>query len=189
MPQYRRQYICGATYFFTVALARTCQLNLLGHLGVLREAWAATLREHPCQTQAVVILPDHLHAIWTLPDGDADFSLRWRKIKARFSRAVAHPAPTSSSARRRGEAGIWQRRFWDHVIRDETDLKLHLAYCWSDPVRHGLAEIPSDWVPSSIHREIRVGRLDADWQASPIQGHFGERTDSSRRSALIEEPA
>ena len=189
MPNYRRQYCPGGTYFFTVALARTCEINLLGHLDVLRRSWAETLQEHPFKARAVVILPDHLHTVWTLPDGDADFSIRWRKIKARFSRSLTHPAPPNTSAKRRGEAGIWQRRFWDHVIRDEADLKLRLAYCWSDPVRHGLAGKPADWVPSSIHREIRAGRLDPAWQVPPVQGEFGERTDRSRQPTLIEEPA
>lgn len=157
MTAYRRLRIPGGTYFFTVRLARRGGSELVDHIGHLRSAYAVTLLERPFRTDAIVILPDHLHAVWTLPEGDDDFSNRWRLIKTRFTRAVGRRAPKGASQAAKRECGLWQRRFWEHAIRDRADLDLHRQRCWTDPVRHGLARRPQDWAFSSIHRDTREG--------------------------------
>lgn len=174
MPSYRRIRIPGATYYFTLALADRGSSLLTDRVDVLRAAYRATVREHPVITNAVVILPDHLHAVWTLPPGDADYSTRWRKIKARFSRKVGQSPPRSPSKHAKRERGIWQRRFWEHTIRDDADFAMHVQYCWGNPVKHGLVAQAAAWPLSSIHREIRSGRLDPDWSAPLPDGAFGE---------------
>ena len=179
MPNYRRRRCPGGTYFFSVMVAPDAGLSLLDHLHLLRIAYSETLSENPFRTDAIVILPDHLHAVWTLPEGDADYSLRWRKIKGRFTRMVKHSGKLTDSALRRGERGIWQRRFWERHLRTETELRKHQAYCWSDPVRHDLAELASDWGASSIHREIRAGILRPDWCAPPLEGMFGDQQEQT----------
>ncbi|MEM1299209.1 MAG: transposase [Pseudomonadota bacterium] len=183
MPNYRRRYCPGGTFFFSVMLAQQSGLNLLEHLHLLRISYSETLAENPFHTNAIVILPDHLHAVWTLPEGDADYSLRWRKIKGRFTRMIKHSGRLSDSALRRGERGIWQRRFWERHLTSETELRKHLAYCWSDPVRHGLVERAVDWTSSSLHREIRAGKIEPDWRPPRIEGTFGEREEDLELSA------
>lgn len=165
MPNYRRARVSGASYFFTVNLASRRSDLLVTHIHELRAAYAATIQDMPVICDAMVVLPDHLHAVWTLPLGDCDFSERWRKIKHRFSRTLggavgrtAHPTALSASKRAKRERGIWQRRFWEHVIRDEADYAAHVAYCWGNPVKHGFVEHAVDWPYSSLHRDIRLGR-------------------------------
>lgn len=162
MANYRRSRICGATYFFAANLADRSRGNLLRHVDILRAAWVATSQEHPFRADAVVVLPDHLHTVWTLPPGDAGFSTRWRKIKARFS-AQLEPNPCSISKAARGEKGIWQRRFWEHRIRDAADMEAHLHHCWFNPDKHGLVEQVGDWPRSSFHREVSRGIVAKDW--------------------------
>lgn len=162
MTAYRRLYMPGGTYFFTLCLEDGNNTALVTHIDALRAAYAATLRDRPFRTDAIVILPDHLHAIWTLPPGDSDFSTRWRLIKTRFSKATGLRGPQTASRRAKGERGLWQRRFWEHHIRDDADLAWHLRYCWQDPVRHGLVERARDWTYASLHRDIRLGRTDAE---------------------------
>jgi putative transposase len=174
MSSYRRVFAPGATYFFTVSAAARGSALLTRHIDALRAAHAATLREHPLRVDAMVVLPDHLHAVWTLPDGDADFPLRWRKLKARFTRAVGGTYRRSPSKEARGERGLWQRRNWEHVIRDRADYARHVEYCWHDPVRHGLAARARDWPHSSFHREVDRGRVPADWTGSAVEGRYGE---------------
>jgi len=152
MSRYRRLYIPGGTYFFTVTLADRSATTLVDEIDLLRSVYAATVKEHPVTCDAMVVLPDHIHAVWTLPKGDADFSVRWKKIKGRFSRhCKAHGNPSPSKAAR-GEKGIWQRRFWEHAIRDESDLQRHVAYCWWNPVKHGLVDAPEAWPYSRFRR-------------------------------------
>lgn len=158
MSRYRRRYVPGGTYFFTVALADRGATTLVDEIALLRHAYAATVAEHPVTCDAMVVLPDHLHAVWTLPEGDADFSVRWKKIKARFSRDCAARGTPSPSKQARGEKGIWQRRFWEHAIRDAEDFERHVAYCWWNPVKHGFVTAPEDW-PYSNYR--RVGETQA----------------------------
>lgn len=117
----------------------------------------ATRAERPFGIVAWVVLPDHLHCIWQLPQGDTDYATRWGAIKARFSQGLA-PGPLRRSHVARREKGIWQRRFWEHHIRDQADFNAHVRYCWMNPVKHGLVERPEDWRWSSVHRDIRAGR-------------------------------
>jgi putative transposase len=157
MPHYIRPRIPGASVFFTVALADRSGRLLVEHVDSLRSAVRQTRHERPFRIEARVVLPDHLHAVWTLPEGDADYSLRWRLIKARFSREL----PTGrlrASHEARQERGLWQRRFWEHHIRNEADLAAHIRYCWWNPVKHGFVERPKDWAYSSVHRDIGEGR-------------------------------
>lgn len=180
MPNYRRARPKGACYFFTVTLADRRSDLLTKRVNDLRDAFAHTLSGEPVFCDAIVVLPDHLHAVWTLPAGDCAYSERWRKIKYRFTRAVgavgrnAHPTRRSASKVAKRDAGIWQRRFWEHVIRDETDYRTHLEYCWSNPVKHGLVARAADWPYSSIHRDIRLGRVGSAWASKVPDGEFGE---------------
>lgn len=164
MTRYRRYRRQGGTYFFTVNLSDRSASHLTDHIGALRQALAVTRAERWMQIDAIVILPDHLHAIWTLPAGDADFSTRWRLIKSRFSRAVGLKQPRNASQASKNEHGLWQRRFWEHCIRDEADYAAHLAYCWGNPVKHGLVTRAVDWPYSSLHRDIRNGLAGEEWQ-------------------------
>jgi len=155
MTCYRRLYVPGGTYFFTVALAdRTARL-LVDEIDLLRSVYASVIKEHPVKCDAMVVLPNHIHAVWTLPDGDTDFSLRWKKIKAVFSRHCRAEGNISPSKARKGEKGIWQRRFWEHSIRDDADYRAHVEYCHFNPVKHGLAARPEDW-PYSIRASSKI---------------------------------
>ena len=185
MSCYLRPKVSGLPVFFTVCLAVRGSDLLVREVARLREAVRLTREEHPFEIEAMVVLPDHLHAIWTLPEGDRAYGTRWGAIKSRFSRSVMkarrkgrvgfYPtAPRSPSKTRKGDAGIWQRRFWEHHIRDAADLEAHLAYCWGNPVRHGLVDRAVDWPFSSLHREIRAGRVGSEWTGGEIAGDFGE---------------
>jgi putative transposase len=165
MPHYIRAYIPGACYFFTVALLERRRHLLTEHIDALREAFRTVRKGRPFSIDAIVVLPEHLHCIWTLPEGDADFSTRWRLIKARFARSL--PGGERRSIRRldKGERAIWQRRFWEHVIRDEADLAGHVDYIHYNPVKHGWVRDVADWPYSSFHRYVRLGIYPSDWAA------------------------
>ena len=174
MTSYRRFRQPGGSYFFTVNLADRRAPILVRHVDALRRAYAQTLAERPFHCDAFVVLPDHVHAVWTLPPGDADFSTRWRLIKSRFSRQIRLTRPRSSSKHDKQERGIWQRRFWEHAIRDEADYRAHIEYCWGNPVKHGYVSQPADWPYSSIQRDIRAGRVAPEWSGGLTNGDFGE---------------
>jgi len=176
MTAYRRVRVPGATWFFTVALARRRGNRLLvKRVANLREAFRHVQTRHPFRIDAIAILPEHLHCLWTLPPDDADFSLRWGLIKARFSRAIPHGEQLSASRATRGERGLWQRRFWEHLIRDEDDYARHVDYIHWNPVKHGHAAQPGDWPYSSFHRHVKDGLLPADWGVgNDPEGDFGE---------------
>ncbi len=174
MSTYRRMRVPGHSYFFTVCVEERGSDVLIEHVETLRRAWAATLAEHPFRCDAAVVLPDHLHAVWTLPPGDSDFSVRWRKIKARFTRWSGRFSTISPSKQRKREAGLWQRRFWEHAIRDSDDFAAHVAYCWTNPVKHGLAARPEDWLLSSLHRDIRAGLVGPE-TVGTMHWSMGER--------------
>lgn len=170
MPNYRRPKRPGATIYFTVCLAQRGSTLLTDQISVLREAVAQTRASKPFCIDAWVVLPDHMHAIWTLPDADTAYAHRWGAIKARFSKRLlaAGCAPTVpgfgprggvNPALRKGESGIWQKRFWEHHIRGRDDYQMLLRHCHQNPVRHGLVERAQDWPYSSIHRDVRAGRL------------------------------
>lgn len=167
MPHYVRAKIPGAAYFFTVAILERHRHLLTDNVAALREAFRSVRAKRPFQIDAVVILPDHLHCIWTLPRGDADFSTRWRLLKSHFSRGITHAERLSPRRLQKGERGIWQRRFWEHVIRDEQDFARHADYIHYNPVRHGWVERVIDWPHSSFHRYVRLGIYPPDW-AAPV---------------------
>ncbi|HEU4665359.1 MAG TPA: transposase [Dokdonella sp.] len=150
MSNYRRALIPGGTYFFTVALADRRLALLLSHVGLLRAAYTDTARDHPFETRAIVVLPEHLHAIWTLPAGDCNFSMRWKLIKERFSRDVRRAEPALGK--------VWQARFWEHVIRDERDFEAHADYVHRNPVKHGLVKNAIEWPYSSIRQYVASPR-------------------------------
>ena len=156
MSRYHRPFATGARVFFTVSLAERGSDLLVREVDRLRAAVVQTRNRHPFGIDAFVVLPDHLHTLWTLPPGDGAFSQRWAAIKAGFSRGLDSGARRSSHRARR-EKGIWQRRFWEHHIRDEADYDRHLLYCWRDPVAHGLVARAVDWPLSSLHRDLRRG--------------------------------
>lgn len=172
MSSYLRPRIDGASVFFTVTLAERGSDLLVREIGLLREAVRETRAARPFRINAWVVMPDHLHAVWTLPKGDTDYATRWGAIKARFvmklRRAGFSPPmtlPRVASGRYAGlkpglradkrEVGIWQRRFWEHHIRDEADMRAHVEYCWFNPVRHGFVDDPAKWPHSSYHRDQR----------------------------------
>jgi putative transposase len=177
MTDYRRNFIAGGSFFFTVNLAER-QLSLLtSHVDQLRNAIRETRECHPFTIDAIVVLPDHLHAVWTLPEGDADFATRWRLIKSTFSRDIPCGERISASRAARGERGIWQRRYWEHTIRDEGDFERHVDYIHINPVKHGLVTRARDWPYSSFHRMVKLGIYPEDWAGDVSGGDdgFGER--------------
>ena len=139
MPNYRRAFVPGGCWFFTVNVLERGASLLVDHIDRLRESVATTRHKYPFDIDAFVVLPDHMHAVWTLPPGDADFSTRWRLIKTALRRSRYRSRKDEVPCRTaRGERGIWQRRFWEHLIRDEADYGRHVEYCHINPVKHGL---------------------------------------------------
>ena len=135
--QYRRNFAEGGCYFFTVNLAERKRYLLVEHIDALRAAIRIVRSRHPFQIDAMVVMPDHLHAVFTLPPGDADYPTRWTLIKAGFSRNIPKTEHISASRRSKGERGIWQRRFWEHTLQDENDFRRHIDYIHYNPVKHG----------------------------------------------------
>ena len=152
MSDYLRPKLPGALVFFTVNLADRASDLLLREIEALRHAVRVTRYERPFDIAAWVVLPDHMHCIWRLPAGDHDFSTRWSVIKLRFTHAVTAADRRASHVKRR-ERGLWQRRFWEHHLRNDDDYRAHLRYCWINPVKHGLVDHPRDWPFSSYHRD------------------------------------
>ena len=176
MPDYRRNRVPGGCYFFTVALRDRRSDLLVRHVDALRNAVRATRTLHPFHIDAWVVLPDHMHCLWTLPPGDDGFPRRWQAIKAGFSRWVPQPGSPRASLVRRREAGVWQRRYWEHTIRDERDYAAHVDYVHFNPVKHGLAAHPGDWPYSSFSRYVALGIYPAGWAASGMApAEAGER--------------
>jgi putative transposase len=159
MSDYRRLYTPGGTFFFTVVTAGRRPLFADPHnVQLLRRAFQYVRERRPFEIVAAVILPDHLHCLWRLPDGDADFSTRWQMIKTDVSR---HMSATTKD----GAKAIWQPRFWEHLIRDEEDLRRHLDYIHFNPVKHGLVADPGAWEPSSFRRFAKAGWYAPGWGA------------------------
>ncbi len=176
---YRRATVDGGTFFFTVNLAHRQADTLVRHVDTLRRVYAQVRQRHPFTTIAIAVMPEHLHALWQLPPGDADYATRWALIKAGFSRQLPPGERISASRASKGERGIWQRRYWEHQIRDEADLQRHADYIHYNPVKHGHVQAAADWPYSSIHRYIRQGLLPPHWGGGDM-GHahhadaFGE---------------
>ena len=150
-------------FFFTVTVADRSSGLLVRQIDRLRRIYASVQKRYPFETVAICILPDHLHAIWALPPGDNDYPMRWNVIKAGFSRELYETAPCSLSKQARRERGLWQRRYWEHEIRDDTDLERHVDYVHFNPVKHGHVSRACDWPYSSFHRYVPQGILPADW--------------------------
>ncbi|WAJ38972.1 transposase [Pseudomonas sp. GOM7] len=177
MSQYRRAREAGASYFFTlVTHQRRPILTEATSRAALRQAIEQVRLRYPFCIEGWVLLPDHLHCIWRLPPGDANFSVRWSLIKRLTSQQLVTPAAVTLSRRLRRESGLWQRRFWEHCIRDDEDYQRHMDYLHFNPVRHGLVRRVLDWPWSSFHRLVRAGMYPADWGGEGVResGGFGE---------------
>lgn len=173
--RYRRSIVAGGTYFFTVNLAVRSQDTLVQHVDLLRDVFRAVRTRHPFDIIAIVVLPDHLHTIWQLPLNDADYPLRWSLIKSAFSRSLPKVERIRDSRCLKRERGVWQRRYWEHQIRDKRDLQTHVDYIHYNPVKHGHVANPVDWPHSSIHRYIASGALSSRWaEGVSNDGGFGE---------------
>ncbi|WP_092785120.1 REP-associated tyrosine transposase [Rhodospira trueperi] len=173
--RYRRALVAGATWFFTVNLEDRASRLLVDRIDVLRGSVHHVRRNHPFEIVAFVVLPDHIHAILRLPENDASYSMLWSLIKAGFSRNITPIEHIGQSRKRKGERGLWQRRFWEHMIRDEDDLLTHIDYIHFNPVKHGHVARASDWPHSTFHRYVADGLLPEDWGcADPPDGRFGE---------------
>ena len=168
MPDYIRRYVPGGTFFFTLvtherrrlfstSLARSC----------LREAVLAVQKDYPFEMVATVLLPEHWHCVWTLPEGDLDYSKRWGLIKSRFSKrwlaSGGRDFGVSAARSRHRERGVWQKRFWEHAIRNEEDFMRHVNYIHYNPVKHSLARCPHQWPYSSFRRWVKEGYYREDW--------------------------
>jgi putative transposase len=182
MPRYRRAKHMGGTFFFTVVTYR--RRPLFAHAEareILRRVIKKVRQSHPFEIDAWVLLPEHMHCIWTLPQEDADFSMRWSLIKSTFTKAAKTlyhvPEQLGDSRRKHREATIWQRRFWEHQIRSEEDYKNHIDYIHFNPVKHGLADQVGDWPFSTFHRYVQSGIYPEDWGGKvegAIEGNYGE---------------
>jgi putative transposase len=162
MVKYRRYYLPGGTYFFTVTLRNRKSDWLTKYVKQLGDAMRRVQAIHPYKILAIVVLPDHLHTLWELPEGDSNFSLRWRLIKIQFAENIKAKG-VKIIKNYRGENILWQRRFWEHAIRDEKDYQQHVDYIHYNPVKHGLAERVSDRPYSSSHRYVSEDMLPSNW--------------------------
>ncbi len=184
MTNYRRIYIPGSTLFFTlITYKRQKFLTSETARHCLKSAWRLVNKNHPFELTALVLLPDHLHCIWKLPKEDVNFSMRWSKIKKHFSKnylslSNGYKPQRTRSMMKRNESGLWQRRFWDHIIRNDQDFINHLNYIHYNPVKHGLVDSPSDWPYSTFHKYVKLDFYEKDWGSDPIEfdkiQNFGE---------------
>jgi putative transposase len=164
--KYRRANVKGGTYFFTVNLAERHRSLLVDEIKALRRVFKTIKSKHPFHIDAMVVLPDHLHALWSLPEGDVDYPMRWMLIKSGFSRRIEKRERINASKQQKGERGIWQRRYWEHCIRDDRDYERHVNYIHYNPVKHKYVHRAVDWPYSSVHRYIRGGVLPRSWGLS-----------------------
>ncbi|MEQ1600582.1 MAG: transposase [Methylophilaceae bacterium] len=163
MSDYRRNRVPGGTYFFTVNLLERRSRLLVEEIDKLREAVRMVRRKQPFHIDGWVVLPEHMHCVWTLPAGDADYAYRWKAIKIAFAKSVPKTERLSAVRLAKGERGIWQRRYWEHTIRDELDYAAHMDYLHVNPLKHGLVKRVVDWPYSSFHRLLEAGIYPADW--------------------------
>jgi putative transposase len=166
----------GRCLFFTVTLADRSSDLLVRQIDRLRQVYMFVQERYPFETIAICVLPDHLHAVWSLPEGESNFPLRWSLIKSGFSRGLAADARRGASKIAKRDKGIWQRRYWEHAIRDDADLARHVDYIHFNPVKHGYAPRVCDWPHSSFGRYVARGLLPRDWggDVRDITGAFGE---------------
>ena len=163
MPDYRRSQVPGGTYFFTVNLLERFPNDLLvSNIDILRAAVKKVKKKYPFQIDGWVVLPDHIHCIWTLPPDDNNYSTRWRLIKTYFVRKLPKTERRSFVRQKRGERGIWQRRYWEHQIRDDKDYSVHMDYLLYNPVKHGYVQRVTDWPFSTFSHLVKKGIYAAD---------------------------
>lgn len=181
MSNYRRARIAGGTYFFTLVTNERRQiLTLPQGRKALRDVIEETRELLPFTVEAWVLLPEHLHCVWSLPEGDGDFSKRWGMIKAGFSKRMKgslERRQLTVSREKHRETSLWQRRFWEHAIRDDTDYRRHVDYIHYNPVKHGLVGYVKDWPYSTFHRYVAKGIYPKDWaggQTKDLHQGFGE---------------
>ncbi len=174
MTNYRRYRIKGGTCFFTVNLQDRRSDLLTKYIETLRQALHTVKTHHPFTIDAMAVLPDHLHCIFTLPEYDNDYSLRWRQIKSAFSRHLPKTEPRSQSRINKHERGIWQRRFWEHVIRDGQDFRTHVDYIHFNPVKHGLVDQVIKWPYSSFHKYVERSIYPHDWGSGQVMESMPE---------------
>ena len=173
MVNYRRNRVPGGTYFFTVTLRDRSSRLLIEHIGSLRAAFRSVRHSQPFRIDAIVILPDHLHTIWTLPEGDASYPERWQAIKSSFTHALVKSG-VAVKRNKKGEYALWQRRYWEHTLTDEDDYRQHVDYIHFNPVKHGWVKQVADWPYSSFHRYVQKDLLPPDCARGNDEGDYGE---------------
>ena len=174
MPDYRRNRVMGGTYFFTVNLLERRTNLLVEHIQLLRSVVKTVQTSKPFHIDAWVVLPDHMHCVWTLPNHDDDYPARWKAIKTAFSRAIPKTERLSAVRKANNERGIWQRRYWEHTIRNDKDYAAHVDYCHINPVKHGLVKQVKDWPYSTFHQLVEQGVYHENWGGFDEDGTFGE---------------
>ena len=175
MPNYRRNRVEGGCYFFTVNLLERYQNQLLvQQIELLRDVVRYVRERHPFHIDGWVVLHDHMHCIWTLPHGDDDYAKRMRLIKSLFSKEMPKTERRSNVRQRKGERGIWQRRYWEHTIRDEKDYVTHMDYLHNNPVKHGYVDKAMDWPYSTFRYHVQRGLYPENWGVSDIDISVGE---------------
>ncbi len=174
MVSYRRALAPGGRYFFTVTLADRRASLLTDRIDALGIAFRKCRAAYPFETMAIVVLPEHLHCVWALPEGDADCALRWSLIKRAFTRRQYREGPTLPGTK----TNLWQSRYWEHLIRDDADLRRHVDYIHYNPVKHGHATRPAEWPHSSFRRHVQRGWLPGDWGS----GDAGDDVDCGERA-------
>jgi putative transposase len=180
MVQYRRSRVAGGAFFFTVNLRNRRDSLLVDHADALRQIVSDVRVQLPFNIDAMVVLPDHWHAVWTLPLNDQAYASRIRLIKARFTKHLLREG-VAIAQDDRGEYKLWQRRFWEHTVRDDHDFETHVNYVHINPVKHGYAKRPADWAHSTIHRFIANGTVTSNWAVGEVEGKFGEQSGDGPR--------
>ncbi|MDH3899942.1 MAG: transposase [Gammaproteobacteria bacterium] len=169
--QYRRAFVPGGSYFFTVVTEQRCRLFAdTANVTLLRQAVRSVMRNRPFTIDAIVILPDHIHCIWSLPPEDADFATRWRLIKTWFTKHLLLQEDIRPNRARikKCQQAIWQHRYWEHLLRDQADYQFHVDYIHYNPVKHGYVSKPVEWPFSSMKRYVKQGVLPADWGTNGV---------------------
>ena len=192
MSNYRRNRVPGGCYFFTVNILERKKSLLVDYIDELRQAIRYTKRKKPFHINAWVVLPDHMHCMWTLPNGDSDYSGRLSEIKKTFSKSIPKTEYLSNTRPRRNERSIWQHRFWEHTIRDEVDYQRPMDYLHYNPVKHGLVDTVQQWPFSTLHRLVEQGVYPQEW-GNDVALNAGERQAMSMchrscRAAFLTRP-
>jgi putative transposase len=174
MSNYRRNRVSGGTFFFTVNLLDRNSNLLVANIELLRRVVRQVIQRQPFQIEAWVVLPEHMHCVWTLPEHDSDYVTRWKEIKMQFSKALPKTEALSEARTAQGERGIWQRRYWEHTIHNDNDFAAHVDYCHINPFKHGLVEHVKDWPYSTFHRAVKRGIYPENWASDIPEIEAGE---------------